>query len=357
VFVGNAFGFITAALFLDSMRQQLGRAKTLVLAQALIGVGYIPVVIAAPFPAIVISFFMIGFGMSANIAMGNTFCGSLRDGTTLLGGMHGAYGLGGTIGPLVATAIVTVADAVWSRYYILTMGLTVLSAAIAGWSFSGYETDSPQPHQPLAPNGDREEQTSSRLSGDLFTALSSRIVLLGAIFIFAYQGAEVSISGWVISFLITTRDGDPSRVGYVTAGFWAGITLGRFLLTSPAHRIGEKPFVYVTVIGAAVFELLVWLVPNVIGDAVAVAIVGLLLGPVYPCAAAVFMRCLSRREQISAMGVISAFGSSGGAAAPFSTGILAQAVGTFVLHPIAMGLFGVMLCCWYGIPGGKRRLE
>ena len=34
--------------------------------------------------------------------------------------------------------------------------------------------------------------------------------------------------------------------------------------------------------------------------------------------------------------------SSGGAAAPFTTGILAQAVGTFVLHPIAIGLFSVM---------------
>lgn len=42
-----------------------------------------------------------------------------------------------------------------------------------------------------------------------------------------------------------------------------------------AHKIGEKRAVYGMVVGAAVFELLVWLVPNVIGDAVAVSIVGL----------------------------------------------------------------------------------
>jgi fucose permease len=187
--------------------------------------------------------------------------------------------------------------------------------------------------------------------------LKMRLVLLGALFIFAYQGAEVSISGWVISFLIAARNGDPSSVGYVTAGFWAGITIGRFVLSSPAHKIGEKTFVYFTVVGAAVFQLLVWLVPNVVGDAISVAIVGLLLGPVYPCAAAVFMRGMNRSEKVSGMGVTSAFGSSGGALAPFTTGILAQAFGTWVLHPIAIGLFAAMLMCWYGLPVTRRRTE
>jgi fucose permease len=45
---------------------------------------------------------------------------------------------------------------------------------------------------------------------------------------FHEKGAEVAISGWVISFLVQMRAGDPSKVGYVTSGFWAGITIGRF---------------------------------------------------------------------------------------------------------------------------------
>jgi fucose permease len=143
----------------------------------------------------------------------------------------------------------------------------------------------------------------------------------------------------------------------VTSGFWGGITLGRFLLSHPAHKIGEKLFVYIVILGAAVFELLVWLVPNVIGDAVAIAIVGLLLGPVYPCATVVFSRAIGRREQVSSLSVISAFGSSGGAIAPFTTGILAQAAGTFVLHPIAIGLFAVMFACWLGLPNIRKRSD
>lgn len=116
---------------------------------------------------------------------------------------------------------------------------------------------------------------------------------------------------------------------------------------------------YALTIGAAIFQLLVWWVPNVAGEAVSLAIVGLLLGPVYPCAAAVFARNLPRGggHQVSGLGVISAFGSSGGAVAPFTTGLLAQAVGTFVLHPIAIGLFGVMMLTWWGQPNIRKRTE
>ncbi|KAJ4149304.1 hypothetical protein NW754_000743 [Fusarium falciforme] len=195
------------------------------------------------------------------------------------------------------------------------------------------------------------------MMNSMFMAMKLRVVLLGSIFIFAYQGAEVSISGWVISFLINARDGDPSSVGYVTAGFWAGITLGRFLLSGPAHRIGEKPFVYGLTLGALAFQILVWFVPNIVGNAVAVSIVGLLLGPIYPCGAAVFMRRMSRREVLSGIGTISACGSAGGAVAPFITGLLAQAAGTFVLHPIVIFLFIVMLLCWYFLPAEEKRDE
>ncbi len=200
-------------------------------------------------------------------------------------------------------------------------------------------------------------KTEGSIFSSIISSLRTRVVLLGAIFIFSYQGAEVSISGWVISFLIDTRDGNPANVGYVTAGFWAGITVGRFVLSGPAQRWGEKSFVFGFSAVAIAFQLLVWLLPNIIGNAIAVAIVGLMLGPIYPCAAAVFMRNMTKREAFRGMVTITAFGSLGGAVAPFVTGVLAQTAGTFVLHPIVIFLLIVMMCCWYGIPSTSKREE
>ncbi|WYZ45910.1 hypothetical protein EsH8_IX_000135 [Colletotrichum jinshuiense] len=354
IFIGNAFGFIFGAVFLESLRIKLGRARLLALAQTMITISYAPILAQAPFPLIVVSFFLIGFGMSITLAVNNVFCGSLRQATTALGYMHGAYGLGGTVGPLIATALVTAARARWSTYYLIPLGLAVFNGVFSTWAFWHYERDLPAGSQPTPAPG-AADSGSQLLS--MFSALKIRVVLLGALFIFAYQGAEVSISGWVISFLIVARNGDPDAVGYVTAGFWAGITIGRLCLSHPAHRVGEKLFVFCATVGAAVFQLLVWWVPNVVGPAVSVAIVGLLLGPIYPCAAAVFMRGMTRQERVNGMGVISAFGSSGGAVAPFATGILAQAAGTWVLHPIAIGLFALMMASWYGVPHGRKRTE
>jgi MFS family permease len=100
-----------------------------------------------------------------------------------------------------------------------------------------------------------------------------------------------------------------------------------------------------------------WLIPNVIGNAVAVSLLGLLLGPVYPCAQTIFSRLVPRHLQTTSIGFIGSAGSSGGAIAPFTTGILAQATGTWVLHPVALGLYGAMLACWFALPRVNKRTE
>lgn len=286
-----------------------------------------------------------------NLALNNTFCANLANYATTLGLFHGSYGVGGTVGPLMATALVSTGRK-WSSFYYISLGVTFLNICMAFWAFRNYETDNPAQQNALlrTPSG----QTTSK-SELLQQALKNKTTILGSLFIFAYQGAEVSISGWVISFLIAYRNGVPSRVGYVTAGFWAGITIGRFALTHPAHRVGEKTAVIGLVVGAILFQFLVWFVPNVIGESVAVAIVGLLLGPVYPCSTAVYTKLLDKSIQMSSLAVVSALGSSGGAVAPFFTGLLAQQVGTWVLHPICVGLFVGMVTLWMCLPRiGKK---
>ncbi|KAI1877412.1 hypothetical protein JX265_003420 [Neoarthrinium moseri] len=352
IFVGVALGFITAAPCIAGLEARLGRARLFGLSMLLFIAGYVPIVCTAPIPVVVTSFFLVGFGFAITVAVANVFLANLKEAATALGAVHGSYGIGGTIGPLIATSMASTGHIVWSRYYLITMGIAVFNLVFATWSFWNYEQES---HSEAAPVDNGQPGTRQRKA--MLSTFRNRVVLIGAVFIFAYQGAEVSISGWVISFLISARNGDPSQVGYVTSGFWGGITLGRFFLSPLGSKIGEKRFVYGVVVGSGIFELLVWLVPNIVGNAVAVAIIGLLLGPVWPAAAVVFTRNLPRKDQSSGLALISAFGSSGGAVAPFTTGILAQVVGTFVLHPIVIGLCALMVLCWYCIPTPRKRTE
>lgn len=263
------------------------------------------------------------------------------------------------IAPIIATSLIN-HGILFSYFYIISLGLRTLSLVFSGWAFWNFERDNKHTTGPVRdddPQSEQEIAFQPTALQQLTHSLRNRTTLIGALFIFAYQGAEVSISGWAISFLINYRNGSPAHVGYVTAGFWGGIAVGRIGLSYAAHAIGEKVFTYGLVFGSIGFQILVWFLPNVIGDAVGIAILGLLLGPVWPCCAAIFSRLLPRNLQNTALAFISGAGSSGGAVAPFMTGLIAQGAGIWVLHPICIGLFAAMIACWVGLPKVEKRRE
>lgn len=166
--------------------------------------------------------------MAMNLAICQVFCANLANNTALVGAYQGWYGIGGITGPLIATSLVSRGN-IWSRFYIVEIGLAVLNLLIIPWAFWDYEKESEQEERLPQPASERSENTKSRWKS-LKELLGDKTTVLGSLFIFAYQGAEVAISGWVISFLVQFRHGDPSKVGYVTSGFWGGITSGRFAL-------------------------------------------------------------------------------------------------------------------------------
>lgn len=162
---------------------------------------------------------MLGFGAAINLALNNVYCAHTHPPSVILGLAHGSYGVGGIIAPIIGTAIAS-RGILWSRFYFITVGVRIACMAFAAWSFWSFKEDTED--NLLETTNTRQtatEEATSKLK-DLKHALKNKVTIFGAIFIFAYQGAEVSISGWFISYLINYRNGDPARVGYVTAGFW-----------------------------------------------------------------------------------------------------------------------------------------
>lgn len=194
IFVTNAVGFISAAPIAQALQARLGRAKTYLLAQTIIAAGYIMLVCKPPFPVVVIAFFFLGLGIASNLAPNNVFCANLSNGTTALGCLHGSYGIGGTIGPLMATGLVTHGHA-WSVFYFIALAVALVNLCMAFVTFRNYEKDTPAVNLLQATASNPNPATSR--SALLKMALKNRTTILGALFIFCYQGAEVSISGWV----------------------------------------------------------------------------------------------------------------------------------------------------------------
>ncbi|KAI5842991.1 major facilitator superfamily domain-containing protein [Morchella snyderi] len=350
IFLANAVGFITAAFISQAIYSRIGRARTLLIGVLLLAAAFLTISCTPPWGMVVASYFLIGAGMAFMLAQCNVFCSSLQNSTTLFGYVHGSYGVGGTISPLIATAMAS-RGIKWSHFYLILLGLSVVNAIFVPWVFKGSEKDSPTP-EAVQIGG------SAMSKGEVLKkSLKNKYVLSTSLFIFAYQGAEVAIGGWTVSFLIASRNGDPGEVGYVVSGFWAGITLGRFALSPVCHRFGEKRSVYCLILGSALFQVLVWTVPSIISNAVFVIIVGILLGPIYPCTMTIATRLIDNHLLVSSLSLISAIGSSGGAVAPFTTGLLASRFGAWVLHPVSIGLFVVMEGIWWTLPTVRKRSE
>jgi fucose permease len=218
IFVAQAAGFLVSAFLTDSLSRRIGRSKSYILSGVIQAIGFAILATAPPYPVVVFVFFLEGLAFCVGLSITNVFCSNLAGSTVILGTVHGSYGIGGTIGPMIATALVS-HGVLWSRYYLFTLFICLGGGLAAGWTFRNIEAESSQQllralHQNAA--------TRNNNSGEryLLMALKNKTTIIGALFTFVYQGAEVSISGWVISFLISVRQGDPAKVGYVTAGFW-----------------------------------------------------------------------------------------------------------------------------------------
>ncbi|KAG8931617.1 hypothetical protein FRC02_002439 [Tulasnella sp. 418] len=99
-----------------------------------------------------------------------------------------------------------------------------------------------------------------------------------------------------------------------------GITLGRVALLWVNQKIGEKRVVYLYAILAMGLELVVWLVPNVVGNAIAVSLIGVLMGPFYPICMNVAGSLLPQSILVGSIGWITGLGQAGAALFPFITG-------------------------------------
>lgn len=100
IFVTNAIGFISAAFIVEVLRGRFGRARTYMIGQSLLTIGYVMIVCTPPYPVVVLAFFFLGMGMAINLTISNVFAANLHNATKMLGFMHGSYGVGGIISPL-----------------------------------------------------------------------------------------------------------------------------------------------------------------------------------------------------------------------------------------------------------------
>ncbi|CAE6524345.1 unnamed protein product [Rhizoctonia solani] len=355
LFVSNCVGFVSAAVINIHLTDRLGFGKVILLGAVLQVLAYSILAPALPFPVMCVAYAINGFGIALQDAQSNGFVAELpNNASAKMGLLHAVYGAGAFIAPLIATQFAQLPQ--WSFHYLTSLGVSVANAIVLLVVFKLRRQ-----HEIMGlpdPNIAHAHTETSGSSNKYKEIFSSRAVQLMAFFIWVYVGVEVTIGGKLDcdpQFVIEERGGGPSA-GYISSGFFGGLMLGRVVLLWVNEKIGERRVVYLYCLLCVALELVIWLVPNIIGNAVAVSIVGMLLGePLYPIAMNITGAIVPKRILTGSIGWIASFGQAGSAVFPFMTGALAQKHSVKVLQPMLVGMLSALIVLWTLIPTSPKR--
>ncbi|CCL99206.1 uncharacterized protein FIBRA_01221 [Fibroporia radiculosa] len=348
LFVTNCIGFLSGAMMNVYLNHKFGFGKVLVIGSIFQLAAYVLLAPGGPFPIMCVAFSFAGFGIALQNAQANGFVGSLKEhARTKFGFLHASYGLGALVAPLVATYFSTARH--WSFHYLISACIAVSNTIVLSAVFRFKTQD-----DVMAEAGQAAEEpvTSDNLYHQIMRLKEVHYL---AIFSLIYVGVEVSIGGWIVTFIEQERGGGASA-GYISSGFFGGLMLGRIILMWLNRKIGERWVIVLYALIVIGLEVTVWVVPSLFENAIAVSFIGLLMGPMYPILMNHSTYILPKWLLTGCLGYIAGVGQAGSAVLPFITGLLSSKFGIASLQPFIVSMMSTMIVLWALVPK-KRRIE
>lgn len=292
-------------------------------------------------------FFVVGSAFATQLGLCNAYFAILPKPLHWTGILHGIYGLGAFASPLVATAIAS-RGIPYHFFYLTNVGMNVPVFVLVWLAFRNLFA------LPQAPDASAREESASTALRD---TLKSRAVWTLSMFLVFYVGAEESIGGWIVSYILEVRQGSPEGASWVASSFYLGIAIGRIALPTLNMLMGERLAVFVYLLCAIALELLAWFLPFLASTAVCTAFVGLAISTFYTAAITMGGKLIPRSMHADAFALISSIGQSGSAFWPLIVGIMSTKSGIWVVEPTVVALLGAQGICWALVPKVGRRVE
>jgi fucose permease len=315
-------GSVLVTAFVGPLIRRLGVPALVAVAGVLAAIGYAGFA-AAPGLWLVLSVAVL-LGASAGMMDGglNTAV-ALTGRPRLLNLLHGAYGVGTAIGPLVVTAAILTGS--WRPAYIVQVALDLVMAGLWLRQRRRNQVQAAQapPPEPVAPSPPPSDGWSRRRYAG--------VVIAGMSVFFVYTGLEVGAGQWEASFCRGHLHLSAGATGLASFGYWGALTAIRIGLAFRAVppqavvRWGSG----ISVLATAV----IWAQPGAAVTVAAFAVLGGALAGVFPALIALTpVRLGAQRAQNVISWQVGA-AAAGGAGISAVIGLLIGAASLAVLGP------------------------
>jgi len=326
----NTIGSVAVAAAVGRLIRRLGAAAVLATAGscAVLGaVGYA----AAPGLWLVLSVGPL-VGAAAGMMDGglNTVV-ALTGRPRLLNLLHGFYGVGTAIGPLVVTLAILAGS--WRPAYVVLAVFNV--AAACCWIIYRRNVPAPAPPSstPAASSSAPKPAETSRPVQDWSSRRTLAVLTLGLLVFFVYTGLEVSAGQWETSYLRGHLGLSASAAGLASFGYWGALTVVRISLALPARPVSARAVIRYGLLLSIVACGLIWWQPGPLVVVLAFALLGASLAGVFPALIAVTPQRIGVERAQHAIAWQVGAAAAGGSAISALIGLLIDSTSLAVLGP------------------------
>jgi fucose permease len=266
VLLTTTWGVVASSVSSRWLRKRCGTGMVLALSTLLAASALAMTALAQHWGVIVGAAFMAGLGGGAIDAALNDYVARQYEARHLTW-LHACWGIGAALAPTVVASVLAAGSSWRWAYGALALLEIALSLSFARsvmlWSS-------------LADVHIRAEAQEAR--GGLRWAMVASMLLF-----YFYCGLEAGTGLWAASYVIGTRGAPAALAGALVALFWAGLTVGRILVGLRADAIGPARVVRFACFSALAACALLALPSAAVGpSAIALAMLGLSLAPIYP---------------------------------------------------------------------------
>ncbi len=314
MFTISAFGFLVGAVLTGIVIKYIKPKYLLILGLGFLGFGSTTISLTGSFPILLAGQLLKGLGFGfIDISLNTIATMAFRDALSEnLNNIHGMYGLGALLGPLILALGLQFFNSLPLAYFVGAGVAAITIVLILGQSV---------PELPGSAKNEKQEQTAS--AGELRRVLGQGLLWLMVLQISIYTSAEIGFGNWIVTVVSQSARISLVLAAPVATAFFIGLTTGRLGGAQLLRRgwISETALLYVALCGGTLCGVIVAIFPGqLLISYGASALIGCFYGPLFPS-----IMAITSRRFVHAIGPVSSIMMIGTGA-------------TSMIVPAAMGL-------------------
>ncbi len=317
VLAGTASGYFVAGFLAGAVGRRIGIGRLLLAGGLLVVAGLACEGVSPVLAALIFGALLFGLGGGCMDAGLNVWVADHR-GARHLNWLHGFYGVGTTIGPVLMTGLLLRGES-WRWGYAALAGAGLCVAASFGltrrrWTVSALR--------------------SAAEPGSWLAAVNHPLVRLQVVLFFIYTGLEVTLGQWTFSVFLA-RGSSAAAAGAWTTAYWGCFTASRFVLGALIGRLDADRVLRAATCGVVAGAGAYAGAPQP-WDGLGLVLAGVCLAPIYPTLIARAPERLGSAIALHAIGFKSSAATAGAASLPALAGLIAARSGLRAVGWVAL---------------------